>query len=385
MGCVSAAALSVWHQPPNAIAIALVATTALAASGLLSYWFCWVCTQDERLAPAIISASITIACFLLLTETLSTFAPQNLPTCVFCTMSTGSMTVVKSKKATEGKFPTISNEYSDSRSKIHFTSTIKSSMDNLGFGILLSVVITSNLQAACLVTAAIAATGFLLLKSKTKIVSERSISSLTPPMTMAAFCGLFAFGESGQVVAACALSFSFVVTTLIEYLAIAGHVRMSRLSPLRVIAKARRSEYAATAVGILCGFSLEAIANLDWLLAVRLSITLAIIYSFVFSFFHRSRFPEIGLEAKDRENDVACSTWEKRCLAISEECGLSERQYEVLVLIAQGRSAQGVRQALSISLSTAQTHIRNIYRKVGVHSRQELITAIENTKLYGEE
>ena len=55
------------------------------------------------------------------------------------------MAVVKSKKATEGKFPTIANDDSDNRSKIHFTSTVKSSMDNLGFGILCGVAIGSLL------------------------------------------------------------------------------------------------------------------------------------------------------------------------------------------------------------------------------------------------
>lgn len=295
------------------------------------------------------------------------------------------MAVVKSKKATEGKFPTIANDDSDNRSKIHFTSTVKSSMDNLGFGILCGVAIGSNLQIACLATAAATAIALLLLGSKTKFLSERSISSLTPPLTMGAFCGLFAFGEVGQVLSVCALSLSFVATTLIEYLAMIGHVRMSRLSPLRVFAKARRSEYAATAIGLLCGFSLGASASLDWALALRLSIALAIVYSFIFSFFHRSRFPEIGLESNDEGRNVGESSWEKRCYAISKECDLSERQYEVLILLAQGRSAKSIEQALSISLSTAQTHIRNIYRKVGVHSRQELIDAIESTKLYGEE
>ena len=57
----------------------------------------------------------------------------------------------------------------------------------------------------------------------------------------------------------------------------------------------------------------------------------------------------------------------------------------LLMLVAQGRNAKYIEQALSISLSTAQTHIRNIYRKTGVHSRQELLDLIEGTKLYGEE
>ena len=42
--------------------------------------------------------------------------------------------------------------------------------------------------------------------------------------------------------------------------------------------------------------------------------------------------------------------WKKRCRAVSEACGLSERQYEVLMLVAQGRNAKYIEQALTISL-----------------------------------
>ena len=77
--------------------------------------------------------------------------------------------------------------------------------------------------------------------------------------------------------------------------------------------------------------------------------------------------------------------WRKRCRAFCEANELSERQAEVLVLIAQGRSIEHVSQQLFISTSTVQTHVRNIYRKTGVHSRTELVDEIEATKLYGEE
>lgn len=123
----------------------------------------------------------------------------------------------------------------------------------------------------------------------------------------------------------------------------------------------------------------------DWLLSVRISIVLALIITFVFSALHKSRFPEAGFENDGSPNAGSKGMWMMRCNALGDACGLSERQKEVLVLIAQGRSAKYVEQELSISLSTAQTHIRNIYRKVDVHSRQELLDKIEETKLYGED
>jgi LuxR family maltose regulon positive regulatory protein len=48
---------------------------------------------------------------------------------------------------------------------------------------------------------------------------------------------------------------------------------------------------------------------------------------------------------------------------------LSEREIEVLRLIADGLSAKQIADNLTISVHTARTHIRNIYRKLDVRSR----------------
>lgn len=183
----------------------------------------------------------------------------------------------------------------------------------------------------------------------------------------------------------CIITVHFVFVTCVGWMAMAGHVKMSHLSPLRIFSKARRVQYLATAAGVVFGCFAVGLASVDWLLAVRASVVLSLVVTFAFSVFHRSRFPETGLEDDGSISAGSKGMWAKRCKALSDSCGLSERQREVLVLIAQGRSAKYVEQELSISLSTAQTHIRNIYRKVGVHSRQELLNEIESTKLYGED
>jgi DNA-binding CsgD family transcriptional regulator len=47
-----------------------------------------------------------------------------------------------------------------------------------------------------------------------------------------------------------------------------------------------------------------------------------------------------------------------------KKIGLSEREKEVLLLIAEGLSNQEIADRLSISLSTAKTHISRIYSKL---------------------
>ncbi len=65
------------------------------------------------------------------------------------------------------------------------------------------------------------------------------------------------------------------------------------------------------------------------------------------------------------------------CLASAHS--LTPREAEVAVLLAKGRSLPFVQDELFISAGTAQTHARHIYKKLGVHSRQELIDLVERS------
>ncbi|MCL4294512.1 MAG: response regulator transcription factor [Anaerolineae bacterium] len=50
---------------------------------------------------------------------------------------------------------------------------------------------------------------------------------------------------------------------------------------------------------------------------------------------------------------------------------LSEREREVLILLAQGLSNKEIAQRLYLSMRTIEGHLANIYGKLGVHSRTE--------------
>ncbi len=65
-----------------------------------------------------------------------------------------------------------------------------------------------------------------------------------------------------------------------------------------------------------------------------------------------------------------------RCSQISEKHGLTRRETEVLVLLAEGRNEPYIEDVLGISRTTVKTHITHIYRKVGVSSRQGLLDVL---------
>jgi HD-GYP domain-containing protein (c-di-GMP phosphodiesterase class II) len=54
---------------------------------------------------------------------------------------------------------------------------------------------------------------------------------------------------------------------------------------------------------------------------------------------------------------------------LERPAGLSEREAEVLALLARGLQTKQVARALGISIKTADRHIQNAYRKIGVSTR----------------
>jgi DNA-binding CsgD family transcriptional regulator len=64
--------------------------------------------------------------------------------------------------------------------------------------------------------------------------------------------------------------------------------------------------------------------------------------------------------------EIASATVQAR-----ENAALTEREQEVLTLIASSCTNQAVAEVLSISLNTVERHIANVYRKLGVRGRIE--------------
>lgn len=62
---------------------------------------------------------------------------------------------------------------------------------------------------------------------------------------------------------------------------------------------------------------------------------------------------------------------------VSERFSLTPRETEVFALLSKGRNAEFIQKTLYISNHTVKTHIYNIYRKMGVHSLQELLDILD--------
>lgn len=64
------------------------------------------------------------------------------------------------------------------------------------------------------------------------------------------------------------------------------------------------------------------------------------------------------------------------CDQLARSHGLTNRERETLYLLAQGMTATAIAEALTVSTYTVKSHIRSIYAKLEVHSRNELLVMI---------
>lgn len=135
---------------------------------------------------------------------------------------------------------------------------------------------------------------------------------------------------------------------------------------------------AMVQLGFLLGGLLGACAGADGSLFVGLALICACVVVSPFFLRLQKRFEEppespsgvcsAGLAQERDDNPLS---------RIVADFKLSARESEVLGYLGRGRSVPYMREVMTLSKSTIETHIKHIYAKTGVHSKQELIDLIE--------
>ncbi len=91
---------------------------------------------------------------------------------------------------------------------------------------------------------------------------------------------------------------------------------------------------------------------------------------------------EIQPEADAEDNPAAVipkaeEVFQYKAQLIAQRYNLTQREFDVFLLLSKGRSNKLIEERLYISSHTVDSHVTHIYRKCGVHSRQEIMDLIE--------
>lgn len=213
--------------------------------------------------------------------------------------------------------------------------------------------------------------------SQLETSASRSYRALFPLLTGVLIAWPFANFQYGYFVSAAFVAGHSLISTSVMFL-IVRESHESRLNPYVFMGTSVVLIRLASMLGIVGG---SAIAGLDinppfktmlvFCIAVYL-LSLALL--FMLRIRKRSAATTSSNDTEESapssaENGSFCATGQE----ISVRCKLTDRESEILLLLARGRSSTYIGEALYLSPNTVRGHIKNIYAKLEVHSKQEII------------
>lgn len=167
-------------------------------------------------------------------------------------------------------------------------------------------------------------------------------------------------------------------------LALAARQKASRIY---LVALSQSCIYLGLALGHGIGLAATSSGAVDYATLSGAALALVVVLALFITF--ASPAPLAGQDSESAEGtsphgpvseEAALDFWRRHREAIAREAGLSARETEVFMLLAQGRGIEHIQNKLNISSHTVKTHVYNIYRKMGVGSREELLDVVDTDK-----
>lgn len=181
------------------------------------------------------------------------------------------------------------------------------------------------------------------------------------------------------------------------FLALADIARHSSYNAITVFAAGWAAYALPFALGTVCGESLRAFGPDASVIMAAIMWVLVIVTLFCLdetSAGNHLIFTELNDGGEDDtpakrmgtlqetlDEQPAADTISLRCTVLAGEFRCTPREHEILELLARGRSKAYIADAFFISENTVRGHVKRLYAKLGVHSKQELVDRVESVRL----
>ncbi|MDR1422957.1 MAG: helix-turn-helix transcriptional regulator [Coriobacteriales bacterium] len=158
-------------------------------------------------------------------------------------------------------------------------------------------------------------------------------------------------------------------------------VLRSKRAPFLVFALGNMANILGLVLGWLLGRLVELL-----LFPLASYIAIAIVYGVLLaSFFLQPSKSNMFSEQDDTDKDRGhllpsfIEETSKMVAIAGREFSLSTREQEILLYLMRGRRLDTIAHEISLSVNTVKTHVEHLYRKIDVHSHEELIIRVEQT------
>lgn len=214
-----------------------------------------------------------------------------------------------------------------------------------------------------------------MLAASGKIVRMRQLYNVSLVLLEASIV-VFAVGTAASYLSsAMLLDASYVVFSTFFFTVLCNACQRGALPSTLVFASAYAVEHLAAFAG-------ELVASLTGTGAQTLPlVVLAVLGAVAFTCFSTDedyRTMWGTARSKRRYLDPASYFYSlaETCASIAMQYSLSQRESDVLLLLAQKKTAAQISADLVVSIATVKTHTHNIYKKLDVHSKKELLDFI---------
>ena len=197
--------------------------------------------------------------------------------------------------------------------------------------------------------------------------ASRAYRALFPLLTGVLIIWPFANFQYSYFVGAAFVAGHSLISTSVMYLII-REAHESDLNPYAFMGASVLLIRLASVSGIVGG---TVIAGLDLNPSFKTLYLLSIVLLFMLRI--RKRSEREQRPAASGEPVRGEDAFDAKGAEVTARHGLTDRESEILLLLARGRSSTYIGEALYLSPNTVRGHIKNIYAKLGVHSKQEII------------
>jgi DNA-binding CsgD family transcriptional regulator len=194
------------------------------------------------------------------------------------------------------------------------------------------------------------------------------------PLTAAGFLLLPLVWDSGGGIVNAFAQLGAMVAAIILWCMTADAAHQTRLPPVLLFSTTLLCINAAQLLGALIGYyNAPSFRHSDILLT---AVALVSLYLLLLLALLASKGRDTMPDPHQTADPAPADSLQARCNQLAAQNNFTPREAEVFLLLAQGYTLPAISAKLYVSENTAKSHAKNIYQKLNVHSRTELLNLV---------
>ena len=376
---VGTALIGLWlipSQSPEALVAALSLVTAIGGALLFCLWaeaYCQMGTMQMIVYGSLSCITAAVVSFIIgtMVEPYAIIATSALPIASFtCVMLSFRIVPAEGERPSGVRFPipwklVALMAFAGLASGL--AGSLLSSAD--GTGAIHRVVATGLAGAVILIMV-------FVRKNRCDV---RFLARTVLPVSIIAFALVPFVGEAWAFAVSFLIKLAYVWFTFFVLLVLANISYRFEVPSLRLFAIARASSEGALLIGVTIRRwvqQTELLSSDTFLFAVAIVGVVMILVCTLIWMSERSVNADWGASGISLKDSVHIPGERERlimrCEQLGERYGLTAREAEILGLIASGKSRLEIEQQLFLSQNTVKKHIRHLYAKLDVHSKDDV-------------